>query len=260
MIKSYYRVLLNTLAVSLAYRWNVLAGIVTQLVQLLTAIFVWQHIYKGQSMVQGYSLEGMTTYLLLTSLLGVTFSSAHIFRLSSLVRKGTLSAFLVRPYSFSGDSLAVFIGSKTMEILITGTIAIALGLSGVIHFGSIAPMAALLVISNFLLLFLFGSVIGTLSFWLVQMWPMKPLYNSLMALLGGALFPLDLFPEGVRRVLELTPFSLFGFVNARVLQGGLSSDQILRYLLVSMGWSIVCFALYTFLWKLGLKRYEGVNA
>lgn len=260
MIKAFYRACMNQVSARLAHRWNIITGIGTELVKLLTSIFLWKQIFARATQVKGYTFESMTTYLLVTALLGIAFSPTHMFRLSPLVRRGTLSAYLVRPFSFLSDSLAAFLGSRLVELAITGICALVLGFLGFIHLGEVQSAAALLVLSNFLLLFLFGSVVGTFSFWLIQMWPMKPLYNAMMALAGGALFPLDLFPGIVRQVLEMTPFPLFGFVNARALQGALSSQELGRYWVASIGWNAVCLALYSLLWRRGLKQYEGVNA
>lgn len=257
VMRPYLQVLSNTLAVSLTYRWNVVAGLGTQLVQLLTSLFLWQQIFGDQPQVARYTYGEMAAYLVLTSLVGVTFSPAHIFRLPALIRQGRLNSYLVRPYSFLGDAFAGFVGGKAVEVAITGLIALGLWLAGLLHLRDVSPVMILLVICNALLLFLFGSALG---FWLVQMWPFKPLYHALMTLMGGALFPLDLLPEGIAGVLQVTPFGLFGFVNVRALQGALSHLEVGRYLTASLAWSGISLAAYLLLWQRGLQRYEGVNA
>ncbi len=260
MIRPYYRVFLNHMAARLGYKWGVLTGIAVHLVQMLTTIFVWRSIFRGNpAAIQGYSFNELATYLILVSLLTVSFSASHIFRLSGLVRKGTLNAYLVRPYSFLGDSSAVFAGTKAVELVASGAVAFVLWSAGVVKLHAVSWTALVLVFSNFILLFLFGSVLGALSFWLVEMWPMKPLYNSLMALLGGTLFPLNVLPPDLAHVLAYTPFSLFGFVNARALQGAFSQTEVLRFIAVSVGWNIVSYIVYTLLWRYGLRRYEGVS-
>lgn len=259
-MRAYIRVLINHVSASLTYRWNILLGIGVQMVQLLTTLFVWRSIFAEQNLVQGYTLAEMTTYLVLTSLLGVTFSSMHIFRLSTMVRKGTLNAYLVRPYSFLGDSFAVFMGSKVVELAITVAAITGFLAMGYIPAGQVSLWSLVLVGSNLLLLFVFGSLLGTLSFWLIEMWPLKPLYNSLMALMGGLLFPLDLLPGIWPKLVGYTPFALFGFVNARALQGALSASEMSQYIVVSFTWSILFLAVYLILWRRGLRKYEGVNA
>lgn len=117
----------------------------------------------------------------------------------------------------------------------------------------------LLLFSNFILLFIFGATLGNLSFWVIQMWPMKPLYGSLMAILGGGLFPLDLLPNYLGKVIEVLPFSLFGYVNAKLIQGNLSTEQISYFLLASITWILIFTIIYIITWRLGLKNYESVN-
>jgi ABC-2 type transport system permease protein len=258
-MQAYRKIFLNTISIGLIYRGSVLIAASTRLLETLTTIFIWQSIFNQTPVVGGYTRTSMISYLLLTSLLGFLFSSSHFFRLPPLVRKGTLSCYLVRPYSFLGDSFAVFLGDKVIEMVLIGVIALVFWLVGLPFFSAPQPLAWVLLLSNFVLSFAFGSVIGTLSFWIVEMWPFKPLYASFMALFSGALFPLDILPAPIAHFLQYTPFSLFGFVNTRALQGAFSSEQLLRLLEISLAWNIVCFSLYTLLWRRGLKQYEAVS-
>ncbi|MGK3963882.1 ABC transporter permease [Sorangium sp. So ce118] len=255
----YYRVFANSVAVGLAYRWSVVTGVFTRLLQLVVTLFVWRSIFATSPEIQGYTVDEMSAYLVLTALMSIVFSSSHFFRLSDLVRKGTLNAYLVRPYSFLGDSLAVFLGGKVVEAIVIVAAVLLLHASGAPVLEHASPAVLALLCSNLLLSFLVGSVVGALSFWLVEMWPIKPLYASLMALLGGTMFPLDLLPPAIGDLVQATPFALFGFVNTRALQGALSTREIAAYLAVSLLWNATCAALYQLLWRRGLRRYEAVN-
>lgn len=259
-MRPYLQVFSNSLAVSLAFRWGLLTGVITRLLQVLGTIFVWRAILPAEGNSESYTADGMTQYFVAIALVSILFSPGHFFRLYSLVIDGTLSSYLVRPYSFLGDSFATFAGSRVVELAVIAVLYATFSIVGIAVFSPIGLFELALVASNLLLFFLFGSLIGTLSFWLLEMWPVQPLYAALMALAGGALFPLDALPPTLYEVLQYTPFSLFGFVTARALQGDLSSDAMLRFATASLLWSVLCFCGYCWLWHRGLKRFEAVNA
>ncbi|MDQ0177254.1 ABC transporter permease [Bacillus chungangensis] len=259
-MKAYVQVLKNQIAAGLQFKWNTLAGMVMQLLQLVTSVFVWRSIFSHhQNAINAYTFETMLSYLILVSLIGIMFSSDHVFRLTNMVRKGTLSHYLIRPYSFLGDSFFAYIGSKVVLFFFLLFFLFVLYLLNMIHI-SLTMTGMLLFICNFLLLFIFGLVVSTFSFWLIEMWPLRPLYASLMGLLGGTLYPLDLLPTTVQDLLLFLPFSLFGYVNTKVLQGALSTDDEVFFMIVSLVWTLFFLLIYHILWKKGLKRYEAVNA
>lgn len=255
----YRRVFASSVAAALIYRGSVVAGVAAQLLQLLATVFVWRSIFAGTASIAGYSLAEMTGYLVASSLLGVAFSASHFFRLPALVERGTLSFYLVRPYSFLGDAFARYLGEKAVELAIVGGSLAVAALLGLTSLGGLLGGGLLLVAANIVLLFFFGYAVSTAGFWLVEVWPIKPLYGALMLICGGSLYPLDLLPEGVRAWALYTPFALVGFVSARAVQGALTFDEQRAFLLASFVWSGLFFALYRFLWARGLARYEAVG-
>ncbi|WP_158702708.1 ABC transporter permease [Paenibacillus faecalis] len=258
--KAYFLIFKNNLYISLSYRWNIISGILLMILQIMVSLFVWLTIFDTTSNVKNYTVTDMISYFLLSALVGVTFSSSHIFRLTRMVRTGQLNMVLIRPYSFLLDSFSNFIGSKMIEFGTTILLAVTLYSVGLTTWHGISLLELLLLLTNFTLLFIFGSFLGSLSFWLIQMWPLKSLYNSMMAIFGGALYPLDLLPDKWAQLITLTPFPLFGYVNIRLLQGELHYNETLYYLILSVIWLIIFSIGYKILWVKGLKKYEGVNA
>lgn len=258
-MNKYKRIFTNQINVSLVYKWNLISGFFIQLLQIFTFLFVWRAIFINTESVGDYNINSMTEYIILIAMIGVVFSSEHIFRMTALVRNGGLSNILIRPYSYHIENFMIYLGKKVVELFILLIIIIILFLLGFLDLKFLSGSEIILLLSNFFLLYLFGSFIGNLSFWIIQMWPLKPLYISLMALLGGGMFPLDLLPEPISSVIKVLPFSLFGYVNTLVLQGKLSPGNIQFYTVISLGWIIIFAILYRFTWKLGLKKYESVN-
>jgi len=124
---------------------------------------------------------------------------------------------------------------------------------------NIFMLIAFLII-NFIMFFYMLSFISVLGFWLVQMWPIRPIFNAMFAVLGGTLFPLDLLPENIFRWLQYNPFSLLNYGSTKALQNLLFDSQLLFYVTASIIWMIIFRVLYQILWTSGLKKYEGMGA
>ena len=60
----------------------------------------------------------------------------------------------------------------------------------------------LLFIINFCMFFMLVSLVGNLGFYLINMWTLRPLINSVYLLLGGLLFPLNLLGNNIYKITQ----------------------------------------------------------
>lgn len=258
-MNKYIYVFRNELLLNLTYKGNIISSFIVQIIQMITTLFVWRAIYSQGTTIGDYNIEEMTAYLVLTSLLSVIFAPSSGFRLSSLVKTGKLSIYLTRPYSIFWENLSVFLGQKVVQAFVLIAIGLVFILFNTFQVTLPNIESVLLIMINFFLLFTFLSVIGELSFWLIEMWPLRPIYNGFLALFGGVMFPLDLLPAGFSNLIQYTPFSLFGYVNSKAMLGDLTDDLITKYLIASICWTVIFLLIYIILWKKGMKKYEGMG-
>lgn len=258
-MKPYIRVWTNAVTAKLSYKSAVSVGWLTQLAQMAASVFVWRAIIPAQAAVNGYTQERITSYLIITALMQNLFAPTHMFRLSDLVRKGTLNALLVRPYNLLGDSLAAFLAQRmidTVSLSVLGTIGLMIG---VLRLGPVSALGASVLFSNLVLLFMFTETLGCLSFWLIHMWPLRSLFLSIGALFGGGLFPLSFLPHPFFAAVRYNPFALFGYANTVIVQGRMPNVESIHYLYASLTWIGVLLALRQILWIRGLRTYEAVS-
>jgi ABC-2 type transport system permease protein len=96
------------------------------------------------------------------------------------------------------------------------------------------------------------------AFWSEWANAIEDLWFFAYLFLSGYLAPMTLFPEGVRRLAELTPFPYLIYMPTRILMG--QPADVARGLTVSAVWAAVFFLLYRVLWRAGLRRYSGMGA
>ncbi|KRN76815.1 ABC transporter permease [Weissella minor] len=250
---------LNSFQNTITYRANFFISIFSRVIQLSLSFFMWSAIYAGSNSdsVGGYTQPEMFKYLILTGLLSFVFTFEPIFRLARSVQTGQLNTLLLRPINIKWESLSAYIGSKLIFIFIL-IVAIMLFSGGNVF--NVVKLIVYLLISLVLwheLMFMIGS----LSFWIIQMWPLRPIINAFYLFFGGLLFPLDVLPDFWYQCFRFLPVALVSsdFVQA-LIKIQTAPSLIIEYLLISIIWLIGLTLMTNKLFSNGLKHFEGVGA
>ncbi|MEK4554385.1 ABC transporter permease [Jeotgalicoccus sp. FSL K6-3177] len=242
------------------YRFQFISNFIVQLFQLILVIFIWEAIYTGNTQnIQGYTKNDMITYIFLVTFIGIVMNISFIFRQAKHIKDGQLSHFLIRPLSYILDLFSIFISQKIIELLIFILVISLLIALNVIDDLNFSWYSLLYFPLSLILFFYFCKAFGDMTFWLVHVWPLKPLFNSLFLLFGGGFFPLDILPTALFSVLQYTPFALFGFVNIQIIMGEVSLSKFVIYIIVTVAWLVFFILLEKFLWNKGMKKYEGIG-
>lgn len=162
------------------------------------------------------------------------------------VRSGDIACRLVRPVPYVGAQVAEALGEAAVRLAVLAPSAFlfaflfAGGLPADPRGLLLAPPLALLGCTLWVLSLV---AIGLSAFWVVDTSPMYWIWQKLGFVLGGLLFPLELYPEWLHRIALLTPFpslcwaagrSAFGFAPgeaARLFAQGLFWAALLAGLL-----------------------------
>jgi ABC-2 type transport system permease protein len=116
----------------------------------------------------------------------------------------------------------------------------------------------LAISAAFILRFVIQYTFAILAFWTERASAIEQFWFLLYIFLSGAIAPLEVFPEGLRNIIELTPFPyLMHFPSALII--GLKVD-FTRSILTILIWTIIFYILNRWLWKKGLKQYSGMGA
>ncbi|HEL9636232.1 TPA: hypothetical protein U0579_001014 [Streptococcus suis] len=102
-------------------------------------------------------------------------------------------------------------------------------------------------------------VIGNLGFWLIHMWPIRPILNALYVFLEGLLFPLNMLPKVLYHIIGWNPFSLLAYRFTLALQMGLTQSEVLISIFVSVVWGLFFYMLYRISFHKVLAEDESVG-
>jgi ABC-2 type transport system permease protein len=114
------------------------------------------------------------------------------------------------------------------------------------------------IVMAFTVRFLMQYSFSMLSFWTERASAIEQLYFLFYLFLSGIIAPLEVFPPQVRAIVEWTPFPYLIHFPSAILIG--LPVNFVQGSLIMVGWGVVFFFLYRWLWRMGLKRYSGMGA
>jgi ABC-2 type transport system permease protein len=248
------------LAIILEYRVTVFLWILAGVTPLVM-MFVWMEI-AGSGPVGTRAPVDFARYFLIAFLVTQTTQTWAVWEIDYLIRAGTFSHVLVKPYDPWWEQVLENLAGNGVRLpLIAIIVIVGLWLSGAIS--GIAPGRLPLFL---LALFLANQIAINLSYAmaLVALWTERiksvDAWNYIaLAVLGGQVFPLDLLPPGLAHAIDFTPWRWIIAFPVTTLAEPMASGQILRGLAAQATWIAIFIALHRVLWRLGIKRFGAVG-
>lgn len=221
VVRKYAFVALLSARSNVVYLGEVMSRVVFLAVILYIFSQLWRVVFShcGTERLGDLSLPEMLWYLTIAE--AISLSAPRVSASVDLdVRSGTLVSYLQRPLSYPLYSLANNFGERLVRFVLNFFVgaSITTVLVGPPQVSwQAAASFALLVPLAFTLDFLACFLIGLGAFWLEDTSGIFLIYARLSMMLGGMLFPLTLFPDGVRNVLEWLPFASIIYAPAKML-------------------------------------------
>lgn len=262
--------LLKTVALStykewLAYKSHMALTIFITPLGLVIQFFIWSAVYNNRTSFQGFSLNQMLLYYVVSAMIGLIVFDFAEWNLQMLIQTGKLTTFMLRPMVHMRFALYQKIGHRLLsfwiEVIPVGLISmLILHIYPKTHnlFWSIISVAL-----GFLMTFFINYSIGILAFWVVKNGSLRGTFGIISAISAGVYFPLVLFPHWLQNVLFLLPFQYMTYVPVCVFLGsyklGNVSLSIAQIVLVQGIAVILMYMVSKILWHFGSKKYMGVG-
>ncbi len=172
------------------------------------------------------------------------------------ILSGQIAYQLNRPYSYIIFHFAQFVGMKLPSIIFGGSVTglflySLVGLPVLSVVGCV--LGAIMVCIGIVITFLIQFCIGLCAFWIGNVDPLRWIYMQLVGVVGGAAVPLAFFPEVIRKVLLLLPFSNIVYGAARIIVGCGQSD-VFFYLGLQIFWLIMMVIITRLIFRAGVKN------
>src|SRR3989338_3089502 len=247
---------------NLIFRGRVIIWILVDTVTITIMPFLWLGIYGERQMLAGMSRADLVTYYIIILMIGL-LATSHVGGYMKLdIQRGVLNQFLIKPISYLLYFQWREMGFRVLSGVVAITLFTALHLAVpeyVLLPASWTHFAAFLffLVCARLISYSLQAVIGLGTFWLGEITGLAQLRFLLEKTFGGEFAPLTFFPAILQRIAFVLPFQYLYFIPAQVYLGRISGMELLTQGLAAVGWAL-CFVLTIhWIWKRGVRHYEG---
>lgn len=249
---------------SLTYRFKVLSYRIGEVMEMIVLIFMWSAIYGTQDVIRGFTEQEMITYILVGNLINVAVRNFLSEVVAKDIKDGRLSIFLVRPMSYFRYIITREIGRASLATflsVLSQLIVILFFSSSLILQTSLLPLLIILLMLPLALLMelLLSYLIGLIAFWAEEVDGLYAVIDRLKKFFAGGYFPLSLLPPVFVHVSFLLPFAYSFFVPAQLYLGKIDIQTGLQGIGIQLIWILLLYGVIQIVWRLGLKKYEGIG-
>lgn len=226
--------------------------------------FLWTSIFSLNKVAFGYSREQMIAYVFLVLIVSAFVTAAPSNdNVGGEISNGDLNGFLIKPIGYlrywltrDWSSKLLNISFAVVEIVVLWTLFrphIALA-SNYWQFG----LGIGLCIIAALLYFVITKIAISIAFWAPEdTWGFMFIIWVCMETLSGMVFPLDILPQSVLSILNLTPFPYLVYYPIAIMVGRLTLQETLRVICQAGLQLSIYYWLMSKVWKKGLKNYSA---
>ena len=111
-----------------------------------------------------------------------------------------------------------------------------------------------------LIRYFIAFILGLTSFWTITIYGQANLYENMVPLILGVIFPYNLITiDWLRTFLQLSPLSFIVYHPMQVYLGKYTWLETLYVFLSGIFWCVILYLLSKLILKLGLKKNESVG-
>lgn len=242
-----------------AYFWDQLVASWFLVVVLFVFVQLWKVTYSagGGGSIGGYTVTEMIWYLVATEVMLMATPRIH-GAIEQDVKSGDLAIRLNKPYNYLLFHYASYIGDGLTRLV---TAALVGGLTGYVLVGGFdfrwegIPALLFVFLTTITVNFCYNAAIGLSAFWLEDVTGLYLLLDRLKWLLGGFLIPIEVYPDALRRLVEVLPFRHMIAGPARLLVKFSWADTA-ALLQSQLLWTLVFGLLCAGIYRLGVRKVD----
>jgi ABC-2 type transport system permease protein len=251
---------------TLVYRVNFLFRSTFGLIPLFATISLWRAVYASNNgNVAGYHLAEMISYYLVVTIVDA-LSAVYDddWQIAADIRDGKISQFLLQPIDYLKYRLCLFTAGRlmysTLSILPVGAF-ILLQREYFLPPRDVQTFVCFLfsVGLTALLQFLISYTLALLAFWVLEISTFIFIIFAFEYIAGGHLFPLDILPPLLTKILFLTPFPYQMFFPVSIYVGKITGVALYQGLAIQLSWVIAFYFIARLFWNRGIRKYSAVG-
>jgi ABC-2 type transport system permease protein len=263
-MSKYLEIMKITFKAQLAWRFDIAVNVVFTIAKILFAFILWRGIFDQRSMIAGFTFDSMLSYYIINSFLSQLDMSDKVSEeLSSRIRGGTFSKFMVIPVNIQGYFLAQTAGASVFYLIFNLIAAVVwIFIFGIRFTFTGSPWlilaAVVFVLLGLIFMIQLNYFLGLLTLKYQDIFLFLMIKNNLVAFIAGTLVPLALLPELVLQVMRYFPFYYTSYLPSMLLIGR-NGDEIGYGLITLTAWVMIFIVINKIAYERLRVRYDGVG-
>ncbi len=263
-MRKYKQLLSMFLTRYLTYRARVFIWLFTDSAQYILFPFLWVAIFATSTPPAGYTIQSLVTYYIMVAVVSTGYLSHCSRHVRTEVNNGVVGRRLGVPLPYFQLILMAELSYKLMSTVIAIVAVSIIFLFG--HNYLILPTSAWQWIAFIASLFftfaishLFEFILGLTSIWLGDIKSLVTLEEIINAIFSGRLAPLAFLPLGIQIAANYLPFKYLAFVPAQIFVGQIPLSDIPKTFAIGFMWVAILSLTTWFMWRRGLRKYDGAD-
>lgn len=264
-MKKYWSIFKISFQQEFVYRLNFIMWRIRNVIQIFLIFFLWSAIFSDSSRnLFGYDRAKILTYIFGILIVKAIVLSARAVDVTNEIARGDLTNYLLKPISYFKYWLTRDLSSKFLNLFFAlfEFLILYLVLKPEIFLQTNPLNLILFVASLVFAIFLFFVILfitSSISFWAPEMsWGSQFfIIFVIIEFLSGSLFPIDILPGFLQKILYLTPFPYLIFFPLQVYLGKISYMAIFGGFLTTLIWTLILWFFMTSIWRKGLRVYRA---
>ena len=242
-----------------AYRFQIWARLLGDIVFIVMWYFVWKALYSGTNEMYGKLFSETILYVIVAQfLITINNAGSPLWGMDFDISSGNIANELIKPYNFIikkltqciSSSISIFFLSSMWVFTVTFLVLkVELPANGIIWI-----MFVISFIEGYLIRFFIELAFSFLSFWVLHIGGIRALFTFSISLFSGSVIPLWFFPEGVRFVADVLPFKYIYFVPCDIISNYNGIEESCKYIFAQSIWVILSILIALLVWKKGKKK------
>lgn len=263
-MKKYWQAFKINLQRHLTYRVRIIIWAFNDSISFVIFPFIWLAIYGSRDIVSGYTRVDIITYYIVMAFISVAVDSHSINAIKTDIMEGGLSSILTKPINYIWFRTMGEISYKMLSavIVVFALVIFKLVFSSLLIFPHSVILFLLFIFSlliSFIISHLFQLIIGLGTLWLGQTGALQSVRQVVESVFSGVIAPLSFFPFFLQVIANYLPFRFQAYFPAQIFLGQINIWQIGWGFIWAFGWIFILLLVVIFMWKRGIKQYEGVG-
>lgn len=259
VMRMYLEMFKVELKTNIAYRFQIWARLLGDVVFVAMWYYVWKALYSGVDDMHGKFFSETILYVIAAQfLITINNSGSPLWGMDYDISNGNIAYELIKPYNFIAKKLTQCVSSSISVFLLSSmwVFSVTFFVLNVELPSSIVTWIMFLIsfVAGYLIRFFIELSFSFLSFWVLHIGGIRALFTFLISLFSGSVIPLWFFPKGVRYITDILPFKYIYFVPCDIISNYKGVEVSCKYILVQFIWVIISILIAGLVWKKGIKK------